>query len=99
MAKKRMPLYGIICTFRDFSAHKLTKYEYFSMKPILFVQYYQFTYSLHVSTQYILKCVFYVHKTTTSAQNRPYLSLQLLPNCCHQKSFTPYIFQYFRLKF
>ena len=51
MAKKRMPLYGIIGTFRDLLAHKLVKYKYFSMKPILFVYYYQFTYSLHVSAQ------------------------------------------------
>ena len=38
-------------------------------------------------------------KPPKSVQNRPYLSLQLLPNFSRQKSFTPYIFQYFRLKF
>ena len=37
MAKKRMPLYGMIGIFRDFLAHKLTKYQYFSMRPSLFV--------------------------------------------------------------
>ena len=99
MTKKRMPLYGIIGTFRDFLTHKLAKYQYFSMKPSLFVKYYQFTYSLLVSAQYILECGFYDHKTSKSEQNRPYLSLQLLPNCSHQKSPTPFIFQNFRLKF
>ena len=44
-------------------------------------------------------CGFYSLKALKSAQNRPYLSLQLLPNCSHQKSFTPYIVQYIRLKF
>ena len=38
--------YGIICTFRDFLAHKLANYQYSSMKPSLFVYYYQFTYIL-----------------------------------------------------
>ena len=35
--KKRMPLYGIIFTFRDFVAYLLAKYQYFSMKSSLFV--------------------------------------------------------------
>ena len=34
-------------------------------------------------------------KNPKSVQNRPYLSLQLLHNCSHQKSFTAYIFQIF----
>ena len=62
MAKKRKPLYGIIGTFRDFLAHKLAKYQYFSMNPSLFVYYYQFTCSLHVSAQCILKCGLNAHK-------------------------------------
>ena len=35
MAEKRMLLYEIIGTFRDFLAHKLAKYQYFSIKPSL----------------------------------------------------------------
>ena len=57
-----MPLYGIIGTFRDFLAHKLTNYQYFSIKPSLFVKYYQSTYSLHVSAQYILNVDFMATK-------------------------------------
>ena len=37
MAKKRMPLYEIIYIFRDFLAHHLNKYQYFSMRLSLFV--------------------------------------------------------------
>ena len=47
MAKKRMPiyqLYGIIGIFRDFLAYISTLYQYFSMRPSLFVWYYQITY-------------------------------------------------------
>ena len=99
MAKKRMPLYGIIGIFRDFLAHISAKYQYFSMRPSLFDQYYQTTHSLLISSQNVLKCEFCGLKTPKNPQNRPYLSLQLLPNCSHLKSFTAYIFQYFHLKF
>ena len=37
MAKKSMPLYGIIGIIRDFLAHKLVKYQYFVIIPSLFV--------------------------------------------------------------
>ena len=37
MAKKRMPLYGIHGIFKDFLTHNLAKYQYFSMRPSLFV--------------------------------------------------------------
>ena len=53
MAQKRMPLYGIIGILTDFLAHKLVKYQYFVMRPSLFVYYYQSTHSLLVSAQYI----------------------------------------------
>ena len=45
-----------------------------------------------------LKTWILLPKSNKSAQNRPYLSLQILPNCSHQKSSTPYIFQYFRFE-
>ena len=56
-------------------------------------------YSLLVSAQYILTCGFHGQKTLKSTHNRPYLSLQLSPNCSHQKSFTPSILQYFAWNF
>ena len=99
MAKKRMTLLGIIRIFRGFFAHQLAKYQYFSMRPSLFVYYCQFSYILSISARYILTWGIYGLKVPKSAQNWPYLSHQLLPNYSHQKSFTPYIFQYFRLKF
>ena len=53
MAKKRMPIYyGIIGNFREFLAYNLTKYQYFSMRPILFDFYYQITYPMQVSAEY-----------------------------------------------
>ena len=36
MAKKRMPIYGIIGIFRDFLAYNLANYKYFSMSLSLF---------------------------------------------------------------
>ena len=63
MAKKHMPLYGIVGIFKDFLTHTLAKYQYCSIRPSLFVTYYQYTYSLLVSTQYIVKYGFYGQKT------------------------------------
>ena len=59
MAKKRMPIYGIIGIFRDFLAYNLAKYQYFSMRPILFDYYYKITYSMQVSAKYLQKYGFY----------------------------------------
>ena len=98
MAKKRMPLYGIIGIFKDFLTHTLAKYQYFSMRQV-----YSFsTINIHIRCLFRLNISLNVGlwpKNPKNAQNRPYLSLKLLPNCCHQKSFTPFIFQYFGLKF
>ena len=38
--KKRMSIYGIISILRAILAHKLAKYQYFAMGPILFDNYY-----------------------------------------------------------
>ena len=48
MAEKRMPIYGIRVPWRPILAHNLAKYQYFSMKPLLFDRYYQFNYFVHV---------------------------------------------------
>ena len=45
MAKKRMPIYGIIDILRAILAYNLAKYQNFSMRPGLFDKYYQITYS------------------------------------------------------
>ena len=76
MAKIRMPFYGIIGIFREFSAHIFAKYQYFSMRPSLFNLYYQTTYSLHISSQFCFKCGFHGRNTLKNPQNKPYLSLQ-----------------------
>ena len=36
MAKKRMPIYGIIDILRSILAYNLDKYQYFSMRPSVF---------------------------------------------------------------
>ena len=90
MAKKRMSLYGIIGIFKDLLTHNLAKYQYLSMRQSLFVACFGLIY---------LKMWILWPKNPKNAQNRPYLSLKLLLNCSHQKSFTPYNFQYFGLKF
>ena len=72
MAKKRMPFYEIIVILRDFLAHNFTKYQYFSIRPSLFVSFYQTTYSLLVSAQYLLKCGFFgpkMHKSAISQRS------------------------------
>ena len=43
MAKKRMPIYGIIDTLRTILAYNLAKYQNFSMRLGLFDKYYQIT--------------------------------------------------------
>ena len=48
MAKKRMPMYGIIGILRAILAHNLVNYQYFSMKPRLFNNYDHFTYSVQI---------------------------------------------------
>ena len=45
LAKKRMPIYGIIDILRAILAHNLAKYQNFSMRPGLFDKYYLITYS------------------------------------------------------
>ena len=75
MAKKRMPIYGIIGIFTDFLAHNSAKYQYFSMIPSSFVSYYQIKYSLLVVGQFLFKCRFYGQKTVKTAQNWPYKSV------------------------
>ena len=70
MAKKRMPFHEIIGNLKDILAH--TKYQYFSIRPSLFVSYYQTTYSLLVSAQYLFKCGFYgpkMHKSAISQRS------------------------------
>ena len=57
MAKKRMPIYEIIDIVRSILAYYLAKYQYFSMRPGLFDNYHQITYSLQFSVQYHVKCV------------------------------------------
>ena len=59
-----MPVYGIIGIFRWFLAHNSVKYQNFSMRPSLFEKYCQITYSLQVIGKYLLKCGFYVQKTS-----------------------------------
>ena len=34
MAKKHMPLYGIICILKDFLTHNLAKYQYFQWDQV-----------------------------------------------------------------
>ena len=50
MAKKRIPMYGIIGIFRAILAHNLVKCEYFLMKPGLLENYDHITYSQQVSS-------------------------------------------------
>ena len=52
MAKKLMPIYGIISIFREFLAHNLVKSQYFSMRPSLIHYYHQITYYLKVLAKY-----------------------------------------------
>ena len=56
MAKKRMPIYGIINILRAILAYNLAKYQYFSMRLGLFDKYHQIPYSLRFSVQYHVKC-------------------------------------------
>ena len=83
MAKKNMPIYGIICTFREFLSHNLAKSWYVSMRPSLFDYCYQITFYPKVLTWYLKKCGFYIQKTPKNSQNQPYLRLHLLPNRSH----------------
>ena len=46
MAKKRMPMYGIIEILKAILAPNLANYQHFSMRPGLFNKYNQITYSL-----------------------------------------------------
>ena len=46
MAKKSMPIYGIIDILRAILAHSLAKYQKFSMRPSLFDKYNPITHSL-----------------------------------------------------
>ena len=62
MAKESMPIYGIIGIFKDVLDHSSAKYQYFSMRPSLFVVYYLTIYSLLVEGQFIFKCRFYDKK-------------------------------------
>ena len=72
--KKRMPLYEIVGIFRDFLAHKFNSIN------------------LHILCLFQRNAFFSVDfmskKNPQKLQKRPYLCLQLLPNCSHQKSFT-----------
>ena len=55
MAKKRMPIYGIIGSLRAILAHNLVEYQYFSMKPGLFDKYRQITHSV----QFEVQCIYF----------------------------------------
>ena len=65
MAKKHTPIYEIIDILRATLTYNLAKYQYFSIaiRPGLFDNYYQISYSLQFSVQYQVKCGFYVQKT------------------------------------
>ena len=80
MAKKRMPLYGIIGIFWKFLTHNLAKSQYFSMGPSLFDYYYQITYYLQVLANYLKLCGFYIQKIVKISQNQPYPCLCFLSN-------------------
>ena len=83
MAKKRMPIFGMIDKFRDLLAYNLATYQYFSMRPSLFDWYYQITYSMQVAAKYLHKCGFYGQKTSKMSQNQLYLRLRFLLNLNH----------------
>ena len=73
MAKKRMPIYGIIGFFRQYFVHKSAKCQYFLMKPSLLEMWYQITFFLQFLGQNILKCGFHAQKTPKNGQKWPYL--------------------------
>ena len=98
MAKKRMPVYGIIGVFRDFLAHNLVKCQYFSVIPSLFDKCSQITYSLQVTAQYLLIGPFYIEKPQKNFFCIV-LSSRFQQHACHKKSISSHIFQYFWLKF
>ena len=74
MAKKRMPIYGIIDILRAILAYNLAKYQYFSMRPGLFDKYHQITYSLQFLVQYHIKFAFYAQKPLKKAQKCHFLN-------------------------
>ena len=61
IAKKCMPIYGIIGIFREVLAHNLAKSQYFSVRPSLFDYYNQITYYLK-SVDFISKKLQKFHK-------------------------------------
>ena len=48
VAKKRMPIYGIIDIFRAILAPNVANYQHFSMRPGSFDKYHQITYKLYM---------------------------------------------------
>ena len=86
MAKKRMPIYGINGILRPFSAHNLVKYQYFSMKPILFNNYYRLP--LYIFwTSFILKYIKMWFLLSKNPQNCIYLSSRFFESACYKNAY------------
>ena len=83
MAKKRMPIYGIIGIFRHFLTYNLVKYQYLTMSLSLFDYNYRIIYSTQVSAKYLYKYGFYGRKHPKISQNQLYLHLLFLLNLCY----------------
>ena len=86
MGKKRMPLCGIIGIFKRFFAYNSANFQYFSMRPSLFDNYCQNSYSLQASAEYLLKGGFYIQKTSKNVLYWPYLNLRFCLNHCRSKA-------------
>ena len=85
--------------FWPFFGHKMAKYQYFSMGPSVYDYYMLTTSHIQISAQKLLKCPFYVQKTSKIALNRHYLSSRLSQSGGHEKTFRTFIFRFFALKF
>ena len=63
MGNIRMPIYGRKRLFKQFLVSKLVKYQYFSMKPLLFDLWAQNTCFERLPSRYLQKCGFEAWKT------------------------------------